>query len=78
MKQTKEQKRFYRTIAQFRNPFPNLKKIASLEVELFRARHPDVKPNSKMENDIAKLIQAGEQPEVAYKIVWYYNKKRLL
>jgi hypothetical protein len=76
---TPEEERFWRAVderaakvanEQFQKVTPlfntGLQEIASMKVQQFRQAHPDIKPNSPEEVEIASRIQTGYDPNDAY------------
>lgn len=48
--------------------------LAQMKVQQFRNAHPDIKPNSPEEVEIAQKISSGYLPEDAYKVVMWESK----
>lgn len=49
--------------------------IAIMKVQQFRQAHPDIKPNSPEEMEIAQRIHQGYHPEDAYRIIMFDKVK---
>lgn len=84
---TPEEERFWRAVDQraekiaenkFRQVTPMLnagiRELTNQKVNEFRREHPDIKPNSSEETQIAQRISMGYQPEDAYKAVMWDKK----
>ena len=84
---TAEEERFWRAVdaraekiaeqkIQKVNPMLNagIRELTILKVQQFRTAHPDIKPNSPEENQIAQKIGQGYLPEDAYRAVMWDRK----